>query len=72
MELVAGNLRGLEGLRWGQQIKMDQAHDRLAKVFYKFKEIDFVPFSRALATARARNKPIFAFVALGALDDQSC
>ena len=46
--------------------------DQLAKVFYKFKDIDFVPFDQALAAARARQKPILALVALGALDDQSC
>ena len=72
MELVGGSLRGLEGVQWTDQISTSQARDKLARVFYKFKEVDYVPFDQALAIARTHNKPIFAFVALGALDDQSC
>ena len=72
MELVGGSLQGLDGVHWEDQIETSQALDKLAKVFYKFKEIDFVPFPKALATARAQHKPIFAVVALGALDDQGC
>lgn len=72
MELVGGSLRGLDGVQWAGQIESSEAFAKLAKVFYKFKEIDFVPFSQTLAAARARQKPIFAVIALGAVDDQSC
>jgi hypothetical protein len=72
MELVGGHLPGMNELRWTEEIDPGKAHDTLAKIFYKFKEIDFVPFSQVQVIARQQNKPIFAFVALGALDDQSC
>lgn len=72
MELEGGSVRGLGTARWTDQIDTLAAYDKLAKVFYKFKDIDFLPFPEALAAARARGRPIFAFVALGALDDQSC
>ncbi len=72
MELVGGALPDLGGYVWADQVEPARAYERLAKLFYKFKEIDFLPFRDALAAARARNRPIFAVVALGALDDQSC
>ena len=72
MELIGGSLQGLEDVHWGDKIETAQAHDKLTKVFYKFKEINFLPFHQALAIARTQKKPIFAVVALGALDDQSC
>lgn len=72
MELIGGKLQGLDEIRWAGQIDMGQAHDKLAKVFYKFKEIDFLPFEKTLAASREQKKPIFAVVLLGALDDQGC
>lgn len=72
MELAGGNLHGIDGVRWEDQIDTLQTHDQLAKVFYKFKEINWVPFQRTQETARAQKKPIFAVVLWGALDDQSC
>jgi hypothetical protein len=72
MELVGGNLQGVEGIRWSEQVEAAQAHERLAGVFYKFKDIHWVPFDQALAAARAQKKPIFAVLLWGALDDQSC
>lgn len=72
MELAGGTLPTFEDAQWTQRMNPAVAHDKLAKLFYKFKDIDFVPFQQALATARAQKKPIFVFVALGALDDQSC
>ncbi len=72
MELVGGSLQGLDGVHWAEQIEARQAFDKLAKVFYKFMDIDFVPFHDVLATARTQNKPILAVIALGAVCDQSC
>jgi hypothetical protein len=72
MELVGGSSVALAGVRWAERIETARAQEKLARAFYKFEEIDFVPFGEALAVARARNRPIFAVVALGALDDQSC
>jgi len=72
MELEEGSIRGIESVQWVDEVESSRAFDKLAKVFYKFKEIDFLPFSDVQAAARARKKPIFAMVALGAVDDQNC
>jgi hypothetical protein len=72
MELIGGNVGSIEKLRWQDQIETADALDRLAKVFYKFKEIDWLPFERVQEAARAQKKPIFVVVAQGALDNQTC
>lgn len=72
MDLVGGNRQSVDAIRWSNQVDLAEAHNKLAKTFYKFKEIDFLPFEKTLAAAKAQKKPIFAFVALGSIDDQSC
>lgn len=72
MELIGGNEGSVQNIAWVDRIETADALDRLAKVFYKFKEIDWLPFDRTQATAHARKKPIFVVVALGALDNQTC
>ena len=54
MELMGGDPHVVDGIQWQDQIETAQAHSRLAKVFYKFKEIDWVAFDQAQATARRR------------------
>ena len=49
-----------------------EANRRLARVFYKFEEIDWVPLDQVLTEARTKKQPIFAIVSWGATDDQSC
>ena len=72
MELTAGDESAGDRISWTNQLEKGEALDRLAKVFYKFKEIDWLPFDRTRATALARKKPVFVVVALGALDNQTC
>jgi hypothetical protein len=72
MELTGGDGGLAEGLRWEGALTPAEADRRLAKVFYKSLEADWVPFDRALAEARGQNRPIFAVVSWGATDDQSC
>jgi hypothetical protein len=72
MELVGGNPAVLDNPGWVDAVEKDEAQARLTKVFYKFKDIDWVPFERAQEVARARKKPLFAVVALGTLDNQTC
>jgi hypothetical protein len=72
MELTGGDGGRAENLPWTRALPLAEAHDRLAKVFYKFLDIDWVPFDQVLAQARSRNRPIFAIVSWGAFDDQSC
>lgn len=72
MELVGGDRESVGGIRWVDQIETGDAHNRLAKVFFKFKEIDWVAFDKVQELARSRKKPIFVVVALGPLDNQTC
>jgi hypothetical protein len=72
MELVGGNPRCIEGASWTDQIEPADALGRLAKVFYTFKQIDWVAFDKVQDIARAQQKPILVMSALGAMDEQTC
>ncbi len=72
MELTGGDGELVESIPWVTALTPAEAHRRLAKVFYKSLEIDWVPFDQVLAQARSRGRPIFALVSWGATDDQSC
>jgi hypothetical protein len=72
MELAGGNKEGADRIRWADQIEVADARDRLAKVFYKFKEINWLAFEKVQEAARAQGKPIFVVTAMGALDNQTC
>jgi hypothetical protein len=72
MELTGGDGGRVETIPWTRALTLAEAHSRLAKVFYKFLEIDWIPFDQVLAQARSRGRPIFAIVSWGAFDDQSC
>jgi hypothetical protein len=72
MELIGGNAGSVGSIRWVDQIETIDAHDRLAKVFYKFKEINWVTFDKVQELARAKKKPILVVAAMGTLEDQTC
>jgi hypothetical protein len=72
MELTGGDGGLVEKVPWKTLLTPAEANRRLAKVFYKSMEIDWIPFDQALAQARSRHRPIFALVSWGATDDQSC
>jgi hypothetical protein len=72
MELIGGDARLPDELPWSKALPLADANRRLARVFYKFEEIDWVPPDQALARARETNRPIFAIVSWGSTDDQSC
>lgn len=72
MELTGGDRERADRLNWVDQIESAEAFERLTKVFYKFKNIDWVPFEKAQEIARVQRKPIFTVVVFGALDNQSC
>jgi hypothetical protein len=72
MELTGGDGGLVKAVRWTKSLTEAEAERRLARVFYKFLEIDWVPFDQLQARARARGRPIFAVVSWGAFDDQSC
>jgi hypothetical protein len=70
MELTGGET--LADISWTKSLTMAEAEERLAKVFFKFLETDWVPFDQVLGEARRQGRPIFAVVSWGAFDDQSC
>ncbi|HEX3152057.1 MAG TPA: hypothetical protein VHR66_28545 [Gemmataceae bacterium] len=72
MELVAGNKARVDGLTWTNEMAATDAQSRLTKIFYRFKDIDWVPFEKAEEIARQKKKPIFVVVAMGSLDNQTC
>jgi hypothetical protein len=72
MELTGGDGGLVENIPWTTALSRAEADRRLAKVFFKFLDIDWVPFDQVAARARSRGRPIFAVVSWGAIDDQSC
>jgi hypothetical protein len=72
MELTGGDGSRAEKVPWTTAISRAEADRRLAKVFYRFREIDWVPFDEAATRARDKDRPIFAVVSWGSFDDQSC
>jgi hypothetical protein len=72
MELTGGDVKLDVSTSWTNALTPVEAGKRLAKVFYKFLEIDWTPFDQVAAQARARKRPIYAIVSWGATDDQSC
>lgn len=72
MELTGGDNGSVNNVPWTKALTPAEAHGRLAKVFLKSQEIDWLPFDQVLAQARSRNLPIFAVVSWGSFEDQSC
>jgi hypothetical protein len=72
MELAGGDSKLPERIAWVKALTPTEAQARLAKVFYKFQEIDWVPVDQALSRARSLGRPIFAIVSWGSFGDQSC
>jgi hypothetical protein len=72
MELSGGDGGLAEKVSWTKALTPTEAGHRLAKVFYKFLEIDWVPFDQVAVQAKSRQRPIFAIVSWGAFNDQSC
>jgi hypothetical protein len=72
MDLTGGDGRLAEGIPWNKALSLAEADSRLAKVFYKFLDIDWVPFDQVAAKARSLGRPVFAVVSWGSFDDQSC
>jgi len=72
MELVGGDVEAGSETVWSDEISAQAAHQQLKRAFYKFAEINWLPFEQVKAAARENNQPIFAMVLWGNLDDQSC
>jgi hypothetical protein len=73
MELVGGKSEPAAKDSNGKEaITCADANRRLEHLFYKFMDIDWLPFERVLAAAREKKRPILVVALWGNLDDQSC
>jgi hypothetical protein len=72
MELSGGDDGPIRNIQWTKTLSPVEVDRRLAKNFYKFLDIDWVPFDQVAERARSRGRPIMAVVSWGAFDDQSC
>jgi hypothetical protein len=72
MELVGGDAKLSDAISWEKALDISRAQETLAREFYRFKGIDWVPLDQAGSVARERKMPIMAIVSWGALDDQTC
>jgi hypothetical protein len=72
LELVGGDeaaLRAAERLPGQTEAEVSAA---FARRFYRFKEIAWVAFDRAVAEARRTGKPLHVIAVDGTFDDESC
>jgi hypothetical protein len=72
MELTGGNGGLARNIQWTKALSPIEADRRLAGIFYKFLDINWIPFDQVAARAHSRGQPIMAVVSWGAFDDQSC
>lgn len=72
MELSGGDAGLADRVAWTQSLTPAEAARKLARTFYKFEEIDWLPPEQVQAAAKAKSRPIFAIVSWGSTDDQSC
>lgn len=57
---------------WERELAIDAARLLLARRFYRFADINWVPFAEAVSQARREGKPLHLVVLFGTLDDESC
>ena len=72
MELLTTDETDQDEIAWGAAITAKEAHRALELKFYKFVEVDWLPMDKAVAQAKATNRPIHAISVWGCLDDESC
>lgn len=57
---------------WRDELKREEAEQRLELLLYPFKKVSYLPFSEAFHRAEAEQKLVHSILLWGALDDQSC
>ena len=57
---------------WARSIPEVDARARLARRFYAFARLDWLPFDEAVRAAREMERPLHVVVLFGTLDDESC
>ncbi len=72
MELVGGQESSIAEIAWSESISEAATAQSLARHFYEFAEIPWLPFDLAVAESQKSGKPLHVIVLFGALDDESC
>lgn len=72
LELVSGDPRLLTRQLWSERLEKAFARKQLAKQFFTFEQLEWVPLEQAMERAKAEKKAVFAIVLEGVLNDQSC
>ena len=72
MELLAMPTQTSDNIKWKDEITLEAARKRLELKFYKFAEINWLPFEEAVAESEATQRPIHAVLTWGPLVDESC
>ena len=70
MELIHDG--SVEPINWTASIPLDNARKSLARRFYKFAEINWIPFEEAVAQSKSTKKPLHVVALFGTLEDESC
>ena len=65
MELLTTDETDQGEIAWGAAITTEEAHHALELKFYKFAEVDWLPMDKAVAQAKATNRPIHAISCMG-------
>jgi len=69
MELTSGDPPAFE---WSRELALDEARLALRRAFYRFAQLDWLPFEEAVLRARQEQKPLHLVLLFGVLDDDSC
>ena len=74
MELAGGTLGAaeLDAHAYADALPLVAARKLLARRFYPFERLDWLPFAEAVHAARELGKPLHVVVLFGTLDDESC
>lgn len=72
MELWGGAVEPFDWPDEAHVISETEARARLARRFYAFSRLDWLPFDEAVRAARELDTPLHVVVLFGALDDESC
>ena len=72
LELAGGDWQQAERARWDRILPDPQIERSLQRKFYKFAEIDWLPWEQAVSQSRETGKPLHVVALFGVLDDESC
>ena len=70
--LVGGDWKLLSKIKWDEQLGFEIVDQKFRKQFYKFAEINWLPFEEAVAESQKSGKPLHVVALFGVLDDESC